>query len=222
MLEIWGRIRLAQYSAGYLEAIATGLSRFAPCSLPELDKSVPSIQLVLKLGMLEGLFVKLKPVPSATLRQLARRSHGAQQAYIEMRIALDAYFLDFVADSPRFGQYFRALDLAEYLLINLHIAFDSIKAMPDLIPYNDDDGFVCRVNDLSNELKHLGGRRKGSGSSKSANLPIYFLNSGITNGTSAITFVELAENLKSLSDATIELVDCFSEMNPLHSILRFN
>ena len=213
---------MIQYSADFLEAIATGLSRFAPCSLPLAEQTVPSIQLVLKLGLLEGLVVKLKPVPSAALRQLARRSHGAQEAYVEMRVALDAYFMDFVADSPRFGQYFCALDFAESLLINLHIAFDSVKAMPDLLPYNDDDTFIWRVNDLSNELKHLGGRRKGSGSSKSANLPIYFFNFGITNGTTAITFVEIAENLKNLLDATSELVDSFSEMNPLHPILGFN
>lgn len=212
---------MIQFSSSYLEAIATGLGQFEPCYLPALEMAVPSIEQILKLGMIECLVAKLKPVPSATLRQLARRSDGAQQAYIEMRLALETYFLDFVPESPRFEHYFRALNLAESVVLNLHIAFESIRSIPDLMPYTDDDLFTGKVDDLANELKHLGGRRKGAGSSKSANLPIYFFNSGITNGKSSLSFSELAENLQALSGASNRLIDHFSEMNPLHPILRF-
>ena len=212
---------MVRYSKGYLEAIATGLSVFGPSDLPELPQTVPSIQSILKLGMLEGLFIKLKPLPSSAMRQLARRSYSAQQAYSDLRQTLEKYFENFCSESPKFGIYFRALNHAEALVLHLHIAHDSLKSISNLMPITDDDKFFPKINDLANEIKHLGGRRKAICANPSANLPMYFLDKGITNGKSYLSFSEICENLNFLSVATNELIDHFSEMNPLHKVLHF-
>jgi hypothetical protein len=211
-----------QYSKGLLECIADGMSSFSPVMLPELRERRPLIEALIKVGVVEALYVKLRPQSARGLRQALRRLDAARRSYSEMRGALNEYRKNFTPDAPNFGSYFVALDAAENCFIQIHISLDSIKnGLSD--PIKDDSSSVLkRISSIAASIRHSGAQSNAEAQRMSlSRLPVYFVSDGVSNRRDEVSFIEVHKSLELLCDWTEDFASQIASINPLDPIMSF-
>jgi hypothetical protein len=212
---------VAQYSSDFLECIATGMSKFVPQPIPELSSRKPTIEALVQLGMVETLFVKLRPGKGRALRHALRRLHSAGSSYTEMRASLIKYGHNFKGDSPNFVAYFSALDAAENCIVHFHVALESIKYL-----WAPEEGILGnvpeKVDSIANSFKHSGGQAKSQAQSgRSSLFPVFFVDVGISNGREYLSFNELHSAHETVTDFVSGVADGLAKANPLDPIMTF-
>ena len=211
---------MIQYSRDALNDIADGIASFEHTEIIGIPENSDTYALMLKLGMLETLYVKLKPLHGRALRQLLRHLSAAQRQHEVMRSELELFFADHKWDSPRFVPYFSGLDAAEMCILQMHTAWDSFKEV-FVIESGEIKGISDKLNDIANEIKHLSGRSKANTGKLIPKLPAFFVTGGVSNGKTVLTFREIREVFDFMSINTRETVENLARINPLDSIMAF-
>ena len=119
-----------------------------------------------------------------------------------MRRRTADYFKDYRRDKPNLTSYFDALAEAESCLLNLHILADCLKTLDKHLFGSETH---TKVKLLANSIKHFGGQSKGN--PRNPIIPIYFKNSGISNGVHEITFSDLRDLVRQNASAARAIIN---------------
>jgi hypothetical protein len=193
-----------QYSIDFLDKIAPCLSSFRPFPIIPVQRNSVSLDaLMLQIGFWE-IDAKGDTVVFAVLRQMARRSSAALEAYVRATENFLILFADFQFDSPNISAYFSSLNEIETCLINLQITFEAMNKS-----HNGNSTWISGSDieaciRLSNSIKHFGERR-GRGRVAS-NFPVWLETGVVTDGIDRVKISTLAEIVVSVEDEVRRVV----------------
>jgi hypothetical protein len=192
-----------QYGEAYVNEFAPFLWEFTSCEVPNLGIRAPLVNTAMwNIATRRLFFMQFGDLQYRIVRQYVRRSIYAAKHYTAMRRRTADYFKGHRRDRPKLASYFDALAEAESCLLNLHILADCLKTL--------DEGLVgsgthTKVKLLANSIKHFGGQSKGNPGNPI--IPIYFKNSGISNGGYEISFTDLRDLVRQSASAARAIVN---------------
>lgn len=202
---------MIQYSDQLLDSFAPELSSLAHGDIKSLGGELARIkETMLHFGYQDVLGARLRKVPARTYRHFQRRTISAVRSYEGMRLALDEFFVGRVRDSPKFSNYFHALDEAETCILHCQIALESIKNSSSHFDDIDKDETNVKVGILANDIKHFGQKTKGRAGANSL-FPVWFSSGGVKSDRDFLSFFDLHQTLVAM----IEGCDALADNSPL-------
>jgi hypothetical protein len=182
--------------------VAPGISSFTTASIPDLTPEFPEAKYWLANHFLNNaLTAAFRDRARQVVLGYLRRVHYAFEAYHSAREATLRYLDGNQPDNPRVQRYYDAVAIWEGFALQAGMAIDLFKWLNGGTgAFSKNDGSsTCRLYTIANHVKHMASCVDSGQCSPNENVPLWLSNGGLQSFGAAVSFDEVAEELRGLA-----------------------
>lgn len=190
-----------QFGGHFLDTLmAPGISSFNKAEVPDLSGEHPQADHWLSNLFLNSLFgARYSDAWKQASVTFLFRTQNALRAYQAARIRTLECAKAFAPGRPATRLYFEAVSHWETVLLNIQIVLNLFFEVIDQKAVETDD--AKRIREATNRIKHFAEDIRKGKNAGDLTLPMWLAADGLRTRTAAVTFEELAENLREMGTA---------------------